>query len=87
MLKAKEAGLAQHHADQNPAVIKARKELQDSEKFLSDFEYAYTLSANLDAIDYNTTVSKYNWQVQLIQSNGKVNFQKVLLMIHHHLFN
>ena len=61
MLKAKEAGLAQHHADQNPAVIKARKELQDSEKFLSDFEYAYTLSANLDAIDHNKTVAKYNW--------------------------
>ena len=42
-LKIKEAGLAKHNADRNPAVIQAREELQSAEKFLSDFKYCFSL--------------------------------------------
>ncbi len=60
-VKVKEAGLAKHNADRNPAVIQAREELQNAEKFLSDFKYAYTLSANLDSIDHHKSLSTKNW--------------------------
>ena len=62
-LKAKEAGLAKHHAEKNPAVIQAREELKNAKAFLSDFELAHTLNAHLDTIDHYKNVASHNWKL------------------------
>ena len=62
-LKAKQAGLAKHLAEKNPAVIQAREDLKNAKAFLSDFELAYTLKAHLDTIDHYKNVANHNWRL------------------------